>query len=246
MNELQLDRYSRQILLPNFDIEGQQKLLQAKVMVIGLGGLGNIAACYLAAAGVGHLTLVDDDKVELSNLARQVLYRQEDIGVEKAHAAQQQISQMNGDIDVEVLLERLDEDSLSQKVHAYDLVLDCTDNFEIRQIINKLCHKNKINLVSGAAIRWQGQVQSFLFAEHDQICYQCLYPDLNDANLNCSQSGIISPVVGTIGVLQALDAIKVISGCGKVQHAKLRVFDGFEGAWRDINLSQDPECVICG
>lgn len=245
MNELQLERYSRQILLPNFDIEGQQKLMNARVMVIGLGGLGNIASCYLAAAGVGHLTLVDDDVVELSNLARQVLYKQDDVGVAKAQAAKTQIAQMNDEVEVEVLLERLDEASLAQRVTAYDLVLDCTDNFKIRHIVNKLCHQHKINLVSGAAIRWEGQVQSFLFAEHSKICYQCLYPNLNDTNLNCSQSGIISPVVGSIGVLQSLDAIKILSGCGRVQHAKLRVFDGFDGIWRDINLTQDPECVIC-
>lgn len=214
-------------------------------MVIGLGGLGNIAACYLAAAGVGHLTLVDDDVVELSNLARQVLYKQQHIDVPKAQAAQAQIREMNDTVDVTVILERLDEESLSQKVQDYDLILDCTDNFKIRQIINKLCHQHKVNLVSGAAIRWEGQVQSFLFSEHREICYQCLYPNLNDTNLNCSQSGIISPVVGSIGVLQSLDAIKILSGCGRVQHAKLRVFDGFDGVWRDINLTQDPECVIC-
>ena len=231
--------------MPNFDIEGQQKLMQARVMVVGLGGLGNIAACYLAAAGVGHLTLVDDDVVELSNLARQVLYKQNDIDVPKAKAAQTQIAQMNDEIEIDVLLARLDEASLTKKVKQYDLILDCTDNFEIRQIINKLCFQNNIDLVSGAAIRWEGQVQSFLFSQQDSICYQCLYPNLNDANLNCSQSGIISPVVGTIGVLQSLDAIKILSGCGKVHHAKLRVFDGFEGIWRDINLTQDPECVIC-
>lgn len=245
MNELQLERYSRQILLPNFDIEGQQKLMQAKVMVIGLGGLGNIASCYLAAAGVGHLTLVDDDLVELSNLARQVLYRQDDIDLPKAKAAQRQIADMNDEVEVELVLQRLDESSLAQKINHYDLILDCTDNFEIRQIINKLCHKHQKNLVSGAAIRWEGQVQSFLFEKHNSICYQCLYPNLSDTNLNCSQSGIISPVVGTIGVLQSLDAIKILSGCGRVQHAKLRVFDGFDGIWRDINLTQDPECVIC-
>ena len=246
MNELQLDRYSRQILLPNFDIEGQQRLMQARVMVIGMGGLGNIASCYLAAAGVGHLTLVDDDVVELSNLARQVLYRQDNIQQPKALAAKAQIAQMNDEIDVDVWLQRLDEASLAKKIQAYDLILDCTDNFKIRRTINKLCHQYKIDLVSGAAIRWEGQVQSFLFSKEDKICYQCLYPELNDESLNCSQSGIISPVVGTIGVLQSLDAIKILSKCGQVVHAKLRVFDGFEGAWRDINLTQDPECVICG
>ncbi|EAQ63773.1 UBA/THIF-type NAD/FAD binding fold protein [Marinomonas sp. MED121] len=246
MNELQLDRYSRQILLPNFDIEGQQRLMQARVMVIGMGGLGNIASCYLAAAGIGHMTLVDDDVVELSNLARQVLYRQDDIQQPKALAAKAQIAQMNDEVEVEVVLQRLDEASLTEKIQGYDLVLDCTDNFKIRQIINKLCHQYKIDLVSGAAIRWEGQVQSFLFSKEDTICYQCLYPELNDTNLNCSQSGIISPVVGSIGVLQSLDAIKILSKCGQVVHAKLRVFDGFDGVWRDINLTQDPECVICG
>jgi len=245
MNDTQLERYSRQLLLPNFDIEGQQKLLTARIMIVGLGGLGNIAASYLAAAGVGRLVLIDDDEVELSNLPRQVLYQNDDIGTAKVLAAERQIHKQNPDVDIQAIQQRLDESTLRQQIQNVDLLVDCTDNFLIRQIINKVCFQTKTDLVTGAAIRWQGQLQSFLFSNHSSCCYQCLYPSLNDDQLSCNESGIISPVVGTIGILQALDALKITSGCGSIKHGKLRLFDGFEGQWREINLTQDPDCDVC-
>ena len=245
MNDKQLERYSRQILLPNFDIEGQLNLMQAHVIIVGVGGLGNIAASYLAAAGVGQLTLVDGDQVDLSNLARQVIYQTEDVGTLKVIAAQKQLLAQNPEVTVKVIEQRLNKDSLEEMIQTVDLVLDCTDNFEIRQIINQVCFHTQTDLVTAAAIRWQGQLQSFLFSNNQHGCYQCLYPELDDNQLNCSESGIISPVVGSIGVLQALDAIKVLSKCGVIEHGKLKLFDGFQGQWREINLTQDPDCRIC-
>lgn len=245
MNEAQLERYSRQILLPNFDIDGQLKLASAKVMVIGMGGLGNIASSYLAATGVGALTLIDDDAVELSNLARQVVYRTEDVGIPKVLAAQHRLLSQNPDVAIHTIQRRLDKTTLENLIDEVDLVLDCTDNFTTRKIINQVCLQAKVDLVTAAAIRWQGQIQSFLFSHNTSCCYQCLYPELNDSMLNCSESGVISPVVGSIGVLQALDAVKILSQCGDVEHGKLRLFDGFQGQWREVRLSQDPECQVC-
>lgn len=245
MNDSELERYSRQILLPDFDITGQLKLASAHVMVVGVGGLGNIAALYLSAAGVGKLTLVDHDLVDLSNLPRQVLYSTSHINLAKVMAAKEALAKQNPKTQVIALEEKLTQQKLEQRINTIDLVLDCTDNFAIRQIINKVCFQTQTNLVTGAGIRWQGQLQSFLFAEQSQTCYQCLYPHLDDNALNCSESGVISPLIGTIGVLQALDAMKILSGCGKVEHGKLRMFDGLQGQWREVRLTQDPECPIC-
>ncbi|TBR43093.1 molybdopterin-synthase adenylyltransferase MoeB [Marinomonas agarivorans] len=246
MNDLQLERYSRQILMPDFDIEGQLKLNESNVLVVGLGGLGNIASLYLSAAGVGKLTLVDHDEVELSNLARQVLYSNDNIHMAKVSAAKEQLLKQNPHTQIVAVQEKMTYARLADYIQSADLVLDCTDNFTVRQAINKTCFQTQTNLVTGAGIRWQGQLQSFLFSDQRQICYQCLYPHLDDEMLNCSESGVISPVIGTIGVLQALDAIKILSGCGTVEHGKLRLFDGAQGQWREIRLTQDPQCLICG
>lgn len=245
MNEHQLDRYSRQILLANFDYEGQQRLLNAHVLIIGMGGLGNIAASYLVASGIGELTIVDADTIENSNLQRQVLYREKQIGSAKVDAAVEQLHELNSETRIQSFNERVDQHGFERLMPSVDLVLDCTDNFTTRQLINRVCQTMEIPLVSGAAIRWEGQLISFLYHQQDSPCYECLYPSLSDAQLSCSESGIISPVVGTIGVLQALDAIKIISGCGEVIHGALRLFDGFSGKWRDLSLTKDPDCKIC-
>lgn len=245
MKENQLEQYSRQILLPNFDIAGQQNLLASHIVIVGLGGLGNIAASYLAAAGVGQLTLIDDDQVELSNLPRQVLYRADQIGLNKVAAAQEQLQRQNPDVIINVVPERMDEAVLLRHIESANLVIDCTDNFSTRQIINRVCWQKRIDLVTGAAIRWQGQLQSFLFSSNTKACYQCLYPDLDDEQLNCSESGVIGPVVGMIGVMLALDALKIASGCGIASHGQLRIFDAWTWEWRTIKMTQDPECQIC-
>ncbi|MFT2112325.1 HesA/MoeB/ThiF family protein [Marinomonas sp. 2405UD68-3] len=245
MNEIQLDRYSRQILLANFDYIGQQKLLDARVLMVGVGGLGNIAASYLVAAGVGHLVLVDDDVVENSNLQRQVLFKERNVGQKKVHAAKQQLEALNSSTHIEVIDTRLSEAALSKQIEKVGLVMDCTDNFTIRQQINQLCYSHKTPLVSAAAIRWEGQIISFRFDQALSPCYQCLYPNLSSEALSCSQSGIISPVVGSIGVLQSLEALKILSECGQVAHGLLKLFDGFSGQWRELKLTSDPACKVC-
>ncbi|MCZ2720091.1 molybdopterin-synthase adenylyltransferase MoeB [Marinomonas sp. 15G1-11] len=245
MNETELDRYSRQILLANFDYMGQQRLLDARILMVGVGGLGNIAASYLTAAGIGHLTLVDDDFVESSNLQRQVLFKESNIGQKKVDAAKMQLSSLNSSTQIDVIDARLSGQELVKQIQQADLVMDCTDNFVIRQQINQACHAYKTPLVSAAAIRWEGQIVSFLFDQAMAPCYQCLYPNLSDNALNCSQSGIISPVVGSIGVLQSLEALKIISQCGVVTHGVLKLFDGFNGQWRELTLTADPDCKVC-
>lgn len=245
MNELELDRYSRQLLLPNFDVEGQLKLAQANILIIGLGGLGNIAATYLATSGVGFLTLVDDDRLENSNLPRQVLYDESQIGLSKVIAAAEQIAHKNSAVTVKTVPHRLSGDALSMAVENADVVLDCTDNFTTRQAINRACLLSKKPLVSAAAIRWEGQLVSFLYHQKPTPCYECLYPSLSDQQLNCNESGIMAPVVGLLGVFQALEALKLASGCGDVQHGVLKLFDGFEGRWREMRLTKDPECTAC-
>lgn len=245
MNELQLDRYSRQLLLANFDIEGQMKLAQSTILVIGMGGLGNIAATYLASAGVGELMLADGDTLESSNLPRQVLYTDAQVGLNKAAAAKVQLAAKNPEVTLTALPDRLAGEFLQQAIVRADVVLDCTDNYTTRQAIHRACLKATKPLVSAAAIRWEGQLVSFLYDQQTSPCYECLYPDMSDAQLNCSQSGVIGPVVGSLGVLQALDALKIASGCGKVEHALLKLFDGFEGRWREMRLTKDPQCQTC-
>ena len=245
MNESELDRYSRQLLLPSFDVEGQLALSQARALVIGLGGLGNIAATYLATSGIGTLILADGDQIERSNLPRQVLYDDEQIGQNKVDAAAEQIAKKNPAVSVHTIVEKLQGKSLSEAISKVDVVLDCTDNFTARQSINRACLTSKKSLVSAAAIRWEGQLISFLYQEQSSPCYECLYPSLSDQQLSCNESGIISPVVGLLGVFQALEAIKLVSGSGKVKHGVLRLFDGFEGSWREIGLTKDPECAVC-
>lgn len=245
MNELQLDRYSRQILLPNFDIEGQLQLSQATVLIIGLGGLGNIAATYLATSGIGSLVLADGDQLENSNLPRQVLYDESQLGQDKVAAAAEQITNKNPTVNIRTVSKKLSGAILFDEVAKADAVLDCTDNFTARKNINRACLANKTPLISAAAIRWEGQLISFLYHQQAEPCYECLYPSLSDNQLSCNESGVMAPVVGLLGVFQALEAIKVISGSGNVKHGMLKLFDGFDGSWREMRLTQDPECSAC-
>lgn len=245
MNELELDRYSRQLLLPNFDIEGQLALSEVSILIIGLGGLGNVAATYLATSGVGSLMLVDGDQLESSNLPRQVLYDESQIGRNKAAAAKSQILKKNSAATIRTLEQKLSGDALSAEVIKADIVLDCTDNFTTRQAINRACLLHKKPLVSAAAIRWEGQLVSFLYHQQLSPCYECLYPSLSDQQLSCNESGIVAPVVGLLGVFQALEALKIASRCGEVKHGVLKLFDGFEGSWREMRLTHDPKCSAC-
>lgn len=260
MNDDQLLRYSRQIMLPQFDIAGQQHLLASKVLIIGLGGLGSPVAMYLAAAGVGHLTLVDDDVVDLTNLQRQILHTQADIGRAKVESAADTLRAMNPDIEVIPRQQRLSGAELHDAVQQADLVIDASDNFATRFAINQACVDTHTPLVSGAAMRMEGQVSVFINRRphhspgHDPdpdpqneqaACYRCLYDDIPEAAATCSENGVLSPVVGIIGSIQATEAIKLLAGIGNPLAGRLLTLDAASMEFREIRLRRDPSCPVC-
>lgn len=245
MNDDQLLRYSRQIMLPQIDVEGQEKLLAARVLIIGMGGLGSPIAMYLAAAGVGHLVLVDDDVVELSNLQRQIAHGTSNIGLSKVESAKKTIKNLNPEIKITTYAERLENKNLSDEIEAADLVIDATDNFATRFALNDNCVKSNTPLVSGAAIRMEGQVSVFNKTA-DSPCYRCLYKDEGELDTSCSANGVLSPVVGIIGSIQATEAIKVLLGIGDCLDGKLLLLDALHMEWRTLKLKKDPECPVCG
>ena len=244
MNDEQLLRYSRQIMLPHIDIEGQEKLLASRVLIIGMGGLGSPVAMYLAAAGVGHLVLVDDDIVELSNLQRQIAHGAKDIGLSKVSSAKKTIHDLNSDITVTCYDKRLNEKELAAEVRAADVVVDGTDNFSSRFTLNFQCVKNKTPLISGAAIRMEGQVSVFNKTPTSP-CYRCLYKDEGELDASCSNNGVLSPVVGIIGSIQATEAIKVLLDIGETLDGKLLVLDALSMESRTLKLKKDPLCPVC-
>lgn len=246
MNDEQLLRYSRQILLPQFGTEGQQKLLDAHVLIIGLGGLGSPVAMYLAAAGVGELTLVDHDTVDLSNLQRQILHRNENIGQPKVDSAQHNLIQLNNEISIHTVNKKLDDVELQQLVSQVDLVVDATDNFPTRFAINRACVKHRKPLVSGAAIRLEGQVGIFDMRREDSPCYRCLYDEQGGVPETCSENGVMAPMVGIIGSIQALETIKLLTDTGETLAGKLLINDGLYQEWRSMKLRKDPACPVCG
>jgi len=246
MNDDQLLRYSRQIMLPQVDIAGQEKLLASRALVVGAGGLGSPAAMYLAAAGVGHLVIADHDVVELSNLQRQLLHRDDDIGRPKAASASDTLREINPDVAVTPLQTRLQGEQLAAEVRQSRVVLDCSDNFDTRFSVNAACVRHQVPLVSGAAIRLEGQVAVFDAGKADSPCYQCLYREGEDAQQTCSENGVLAPLVGIIGSLQALEAIKVLLSIGDTLAGRLVIFDGLAHEWRTLRLSRDPECPTCG
>jgi len=246
VNDQQLLRYSRQIMLPEIEIAGQEKLLASRVMVIGLGGLGSPVALYLAAAGVGHLVLVDHDQVELSNLQRQVAHTTDRIGMNKVESARQAIHALNPDIDVTCISQKLDTVRLGREIDTVDLVLDCTDNFGIRFEVNEACVATGTPLVSGAAIRLEGQVMVYDPQIKDSPCYRCLYQEANEGALNCAETGVAATVVGVIGTIQATEALKLIAGFGESLAGYLLVFDAKTMDWRKLGLSRNPGCLTCG
>ncbi|BCX87680.1 molybdopterin-synthase adenylyltransferase [Methylomarinovum tepidoasis] len=246
MNDELLLRYSRQILLPQLDIWGQEKLIQARVLVVGAGGLGCPAAMYLAAAGVGYLTIADDDTVELSNLQRQIAHHTEDIGRPKAESAAATLSALNPNVKVEALCRRLEGEALIEQVTEADLVLDCSDNFATRFAVNRACVQTAKPLVSGAAIRFEGQVAVFDPRQPDSPCYHCLYPDQGEGEERCGRNGVIAPVTGIVGSIQALEAIKVLAGIGHPLTGRLLILDGLQMTWHCVNLPRNPSCPTCG
>jgi len=247
MNDDQLQRYSRQILMPQIDFDGQQKLLQSHALIIGLGGLGSPASLYLAAAGVGHLTLVDFDSVELSNLQRQIIHRTADLGRPKIESARDNLLALNPDLCIDNLPGPLDDAALRTAAQSADIILDCTDNFAARHAINRVSRATGTPLVSAAAIRFEGQLAVFDPRDATSPCYHCLYPETADTEQeSCTQNGILAPVVGSMGTLQALEAIKVLLNLGEPLRGRLMLFDALSFDIRILKLKRDPHCAVCG
>ncbi|HCT0265679.1 TPA: HesA/MoeB/ThiF family protein [Salmonella enterica subsp. enterica serovar Braenderup] len=244
MNDHDFMRYSRQILLGDIAIEGQQKLLNSHVLIVGLGGLGSPAALYLAGAGIGKLTLVDDDDIHLSNLQRQILFTTDDIAHPKAQAAKLRLAQLNPGSKLIVLQQRLTGDVLKNAVAHADVVLDCTDNMATRQEINAACVALNTPLISASAVGFGGQLM-VLTPPWEQGCYRCLWPDDVEPERNCRTAGIVEPVVGVMGTLQALEAIKLLSGI-ETPSGELRLFDGKTSQWRSLALRRASGCPVCG
>lgn len=244
MNDRDFMRYSRQILLGDIAIEGQQKLLASHVLIVGLGGLGSPAALYLTGAGIGKLTLADDDDVHLSNLQRQILFTTDDIAHPKAQAAKLRLAQLNPGSKLIVLQQRLTGDVLKNAVARVDVVLDCTDNMTTRQEINAACVALNTPLISASAVGFGGQLM-VLTPPWEQGCYRCLWPDDVEPERNCHTAGIVGPVVGVMGTLQALEAIKLLSGI-ETPSGELRLFDGKTSQWRSLALHRASGCPVCG
>lgn len=245
MQDEQLLRYSRHILINELDYSGQERLCQAHVLIMGLGGLGSPAAQYLAAAGIGTLTLVDFDSVELSNLQRQVIHSEKSLGQPKVESARARIAELNSACQVQAVNRVLEEHELASLIATADLVLDCTDNFPTRFMINRLCLQAAKPLVIGAAIRWEGQLMAVDPAHPELGCYQCVYPQVSDEQLTCAEAGIVGPVVGIIGTQQALLAIRMLTGAGGTAAGSLTLFDGLHGEWRKMKLRQNQKCPVC-
>jgi adenylyltransferase/sulfurtransferase len=245
MNDEQLLRYSRQIMLPQIDVAGQERLLAARVLIVGLGGLGSPVALYLAAAGVGQLTLADDDEVDLSNLQRQIAHHYDDLGDAKVASAARSIAAINPDTALELIEARLDGAHLVEQVARADLVVDASDNFATRYQLNDACFEAGVPLVSGAAIRMEGQISVFDPRDEASPCYRCLYPEAGeDAALNCSENGVAAPLVGIIGSVQAMEALKMITGTGEPLVGKVLYLDASRMEWRSLKLSRRPDCSI--
>ncbi|HJV75841.1 MAG TPA: HesA/MoeB/ThiF family protein [Noviherbaspirillum sp.] len=247
MNDNQLLRYSRHILLDEIGIEGQEKLLAAHALVIGAGGLGSPAAFYLASAGIGKITLVDNDTVDLTNLQRQILHTTERVGQPKAQSGRQTLAQINPEVEVIALAERVAGERLSELVRQASVVLDCTDNFATRHAINRACVEHKVPLVSGAAIRFDGQISVFDSRHGNAPCYACLFaPDQEFEEVLCSTMGVFAPLVGIIGTMQAAEALKLIAGIGESLAGRLLLLDARHMEWTSIQVARNVACTVCG
>jgi molybdopterin/thiamine biosynthesis adenylyltransferase len=247
LTEQQLLRYSRQLLLPQMNEQSQQKLLSSKVLIVGLGGLGSPVAMYLAAAGVGELWLADGDVVDVSNLQRQIIHSTADVGRIKVASAAQHLRELNPEIKFEAINEKLVGETLQRAVAEVDVVVDCSDNFATRFAINQACVEFQKPLVSGAAIRGEGQIAVFDARESHSPCYRCVFDEsVSSQQTNCAESGVIGPLVGVIGSMQALAVLKLVVPIGSSAVGKLQIFDAFTGGWRDLQIVKDPTCPVCG
>ncbi len=247
MNDDQLLRYSRHILLDEIGVEGQSRILESHMLVIGAGGLGSPASIYLASAGVGRITLADGDTVDLTNLQRQILHTQERIGQSKAASGKEALSRINPESHVEAICERLTGGRLDELIAEADIVLDCCDNFDTRHAVNRACVRHRTPLVSGAAMRFSGQLCVFDRRQADSPCYHCLFPeDVNTEETRCAVMGVFAPLTGIIGAMQAAEALKLASGAGTPATARLMLFDALTTQWREVRFGQDPACPVCG
>ena len=237
-------RYNRQISLKAVDFDGQEKLKESRVLIVGAGGLGCSASQYLASAGVGKIILVDFDTISLSNLQRQILYTDADMGKPKAEVAKARLQAINPNIEVQAVVKKCDDAELAELIRQVDIVVDCTDNIDVRNQLNLQCFQRKRPLVSGSAIRFEGQISVFTYAENE-ACYQCLSQLFGSDTLSCVEAGVISPIVGVIGSLQALETIKVLLDIGKTLSGKLLIIDGLHFSVREMNLPKMPSCKVC-
>ena len=246
MDDAQLLRYARHILLDELGIEGQQKLLDARVLIVGAGGLGSPAAMYLAAAWVGHIVLADDDVVDVGNLQRQIMHQTAALDQPKVLSGQRAMQAINPEVNVTAMAQRLEGDALLDTIASVDLVLDCCDNFRTRHAVNRACVQHRKPLVSGAAIRFSGQVSVFDLRQIDNPCYHCLFPEADDAEeLRCATTGVLGPLVGIIGSVQATEAIKIITGMGEPLVGRLQSLDALSMRWHEIRYRKDPGCEVC-
>ena len=246
MNDEQQQRYSRHVLLPQIGVQGQERLLAARVFILGAGGLGSPVTMYLASAGVGHLVLADFDHVDLSNLQRQILHGVADLGADKVSSARDTIAALNPGISVTTLNRAPDDNELDEQIGLADVVVDACDNFETRFSLNRFCVKHATPLVSAAAVRFEGQISVFDSRDSNSPCYRCLYSDDSSEGEACSQVGVLAPLLGIIGSTQAVEVIKLIVGIGESLAGRVMMLDALGMEWRTLKLRKDPACPVCG
>lgn len=247
MNDDQLLRYSRHILLDEIGIEGQQQLLASHALIIGAGGLGCPAALYLGSAGVGRITLVDDDRVDATNLQRQIAHSTARIGLLKVDSVREAVAAINADVKVVCIAQRATDELLDVLVQQADVVLDCSDNFATRHAINRACVKHRKPLVSGAAMRFDGQIAVYDARRADSPCYACVFPETEQApEANCATMGVFAPLVGVVGSVQAAEALKLLCGVGQPLTGRLLMLDGKFMQWNQMALSRNASCIVCG
>ena len=243
----QLLRYSRHILLDALGIEGQQRILDTHALVVGAGGLGSPAALYLASAGIGTLTLVDNDTVDLTNLQRQILHTEARVGLPKVESGKQALAAVNPAVNVIPVQKRLAGAELEALVATADIVLDCTDNFATRHAINRACVAHRKPLVSGAAVRFDGQISVYDLRRDDAPCYHCLFPEAEDVEeIRCAVMGVFAPLTGIVGTMQAAEALKLAAGIGESLTGRLLLLDALSMEWRNVRFRRDPDCAVCG
>jgi molybdopterin/thiamine biosynthesis adenylyltransferase len=246
MNDNQLLRYSRHILLPQIEYAGQEKLTKSHVLIVGAGGLGAPVALYLAASGVGKLTICDFDTVDLTNLQRQIIHTTQSVGINKAVSALQTICEINPEVNVQTIQQKSTEAEFTKLAAEADVVIDCSDNFATRYALNRVCLALKKPLVSGAAVQFEGQITVYDFRHEASPCYHCLFPDTGtDQETRCAENGVFSPLVGMIGTTQAAEALKLILNIGESLQGRLLLLDALSMEWRTIKFSRDPKCAVC-